>query len=422
MRRSRAVLLAALAVLIGACSGESASAPTVRVTAPATAPSTTVPSVATAPITSPPDTAPSVTTAPPTPPASDPPGTTPPGTTPAPTATTAVPEDAGGSGRYPAQPGDVSWPTVEWEIGEPSAVLDVAAIDAAVDTAFVRDDEPASVRSVVVVHGGRIVYERYHPLSSPDTVFDSFSVAKSATSTIAGMAVGEGLVALDEPTGLDEWADDDRAAITLEHLLHMASGLEWTESYQPGDDPVVMLGAARFSDVPIAKPLVAEPGTTFNYSTGTSAIVTEIVARALGGPEQLDDYIRSRLTDRLGMSSVELLTDESGLFAGGIGFDATTRDFARFGLLHLRGGVWEGERLLDDAWIDRVRRPSPAATEYGLHWWLDPGRDAFVARGLLGQVIAIVPDLDLVLAVNTAQGGEVGPLVEEVLDRFAAVS
>jgi CubicO group peptidase (beta-lactamase class C family) len=313
----------------------------------------------------------------------------------------------------------VPYPAAAWPVGELPASVDRAAIDAAVDTAFGAADASSRVRSIVVVNGGRIVYERYHPLDGPDTVFPSFSVAKSFTSALIGLLVSDGLLALDEPPNVPEWPrGDPRRAITLRELLQMSSGLEWDEVYEAGEDPLEMLGAPDAAAYVAAKPLETEPGTVFEYSTGTTALLAGIASDTLGGCRQEIDYLHERLLDPLGITTEELLLDPGGCWYGGLGADMTTRDFARFGLLFVRGGRWDGEQILPTSWVDESRAPAATNPGYGLQWWLTDGGELFRAEGLFGQRIIVVPELDLVVATNTTPGGEPGPMVDTVLAAF----
>ena len=336
----------------------------------------------------------------------------------APPPTTAPPLQ---SSSYPAQPRGVPYPTAHWPIGELPATVDRAAIDAAVDTAFGAPDAAARVRSIVVVNGGRIVYERYHPLDGPDTVFPSFSVAKSFTSALIGLLVSDGMLSLDEPPDVPEWPPGDpRRAITLRDLLQMSSGLEWDEVYEVGADPVEMLAAPDAAAFVAAKPLESEPGTVFEYSTGTTALLSGIAADTLGGCRQELAYLHERLLDPLGITTEDLLLDPGGCWYGGLGADMTTRDFARFGLLFLRGGRWEDEQILPTSWVDESRAPAASNPGYGLQWWLDADRDGwFRAAGLFGQYVVVEPDLDLVIAANTTAGGDPAPMIDAVLAAFA---
>ncbi len=385
------VALGSLASLV-ACSddepgsGGGAVATLAPSTAPEAAPSTAAPTTA-APTTAAP------TTAAPT-------------TTVAPTTTIAAPS----GGVYP---GD------DWATADLPADVDRAARDAAVDAAFGAPDAASRVQSIVIVQGGEITYERYHPLDGPDTVMDSFSVAKSITSAVIGLLVGDGLLDVDERAPVEQWADpaDPRNAITLEHLLHMASGLEWAENYEEGSQVRQMLAAEVAWEVPASAGLEADPGTLFDYSTGTTAILVGIAIETLGGIEEFDRYVQERLLDPLGITTMEFIRDRSGRWFGGFGADATTRDFARFGLLYLNDGIWDGERILPEGWVDYSHEPSPTNEQYGAQWWMFR-EGAFEARGLFGQIVLVSQEHDLVVAINTTQGGDADTLLGTVYGLF----
>ncbi len=385
------ILLVAAPLLLGACSGSDTAvleAPSALV--PATAPATTLP-----PTTAPPTTAPAPTAPAPT-------------STIAPTTTLAAPASE-------------VFPRAEWSTAELPAAADQAALDAAVDAAFGAPDATARVQSIVVVQGGEIVYERYHPLDDVDEIMNSFSVAKSFTSAVIGLLVGDGLLDVDERAPIEAWADpsDPRHEITLEHLLHMASGLQWTEEYGATSQALAMLQSQNASAYVASFPLEAEPGTLFDYSTGTTAILAGIAIDTLGGVDEFDAYVRERLLDPIGITSTRFLVDGSGRWFGGLGADSTTRDFARFGLLFLNDGVWDGERILPEGWVEYSHAPSPSSEGYGAQWWL-AGGDAFEARGLFGQFIHVNPDHDLVIAINTTAGGDSGTLLAATLAALGA--
>ena len=395
----------AVVLLAGGCSSSSdddsaASATSSPTASPGTAPDTAADTVPTAPATT------------------DPPATGPPATdVPAQTLpVTDPPSD------YPEQSPDVPYPTLEWPVADLPEDVDPAVLDAAVATAFGADDAVARVRALVVVKGGEIVYERYHPLDSPDQATSSFSVAKSFTSAVVGMLIGDGRLELDAPAPVEEWqaAGDPRRDITLEDLMRMSSGLEWEEEYSAGGLPLQMLQAPHAAEVPISQELVAEPGTEWEYSTGTTAILAEIAADELGGGDALDDYVHERLLDPLGMTSTTLLEDSTGTWFGGLGADSTPRDYAKFGLLFLRDGMWDGERILPEGWVDASRSPSPANASYGLQWWMAGPPGTFAAEGLFGQRIIVVPELDLVIVTTSTEGGNPLPLDEAVYDQFAS--
>ena len=325
------------------------------------------------------------------------------------------------SGAYPPQPAGVPFPTADWPTGPLPAGVDGAAIDAAVAAAFGAPDAQARVRSIVVVQGGKIVYERYHPLDGPDQVMSSYSVAKSFTSAIVGLLVADGTLSLDEHPPRPEWPEgDQRTAITLRALLQMSSGLEWDEVRSLVTMGMTMLASPSAAAIMAAQPLERPPGTAFEYSTGTSALVAGIAADALGGCAALDTYLHERLLDPLGITTASVTQDGGGCFVGGFGIDMTTRDFARFGLLYLRGGQWDGEQILPTAWIEQTREPAPTNPQYGLHWWLGPA--SFSAEGLFGQRIVVVPGADLVVAINSTQGGDPFTLSNAVLAAFGTTA
>ena len=355
--------------------------------------------------------------------------TAPPATTSATTVVTSVSlvpprlDDASLYPPLPPQPEGVPFPTEEWPVGELPAGVPASALDDAVATAFGAPDASARVRSLVVVQGGEIVYERYHPLDDADTATDSWSVAKSFTSAALGLAVGDGLLDPLAPAPIPEWSatDDPRADITLADLLHMSSGLEWTESYGPGDDPIEMIGAPDAAAYVIDKPLVTAPGELWNYSTGTTAVLSRILADAVGGNDAEIDFITDRLLRPIGITSTRLALDPSGRFYGGFGADSTPRDFARFGLLFLRDGVWDGERILPEGWVDYSRTPASSNPSYGAQWWINgTGPTAlFSAQGLFGQQIIMSPALDLVVVTTSTQGGDPQTLSNTVIQLFA---
>jgi CubicO group peptidase (beta-lactamase class C family) len=333
----------------------------------------------------------------------------------------------------PAQPRDVPWPTADWPVGALSA--DRALLDALLAEAF--DGDPAGplgeTHSVVVIQGGRLVLERYGPGYGPDITCRSWSMAKSITQVLVGLAVGDGALDIHAPAGVRGWdaPGDPRGAITLDHLLRMSSGLAWIEDYVPGhvSDVVEMLFGSGKEDVAgyaAAKPLAHEPGSFFYYSSGTTNIVSRCLAEAIGATgDAFAAFMRERLFDPLGIRNPEPRFDAVGTFIGSSFCFCTPRDFARFGLFCLRDGVWEDRRLLPEGWIDYARTPTfqqPGGEidgPYGAHWWLDSwGPGSFAANGYEGQRIVLRPDLDLVVVRNGATPLETAPAIQDWVARF----
>lgn len=315
----------------------------------------------------------------------------------------------------PDQPADVCWPTINWPRSSLPLDLDKPRFDALIDEAFIA---PASelvgeTHALVVVQGGQVIFERYGAKSGPDATQPSWSMAKSMTHALVGMLVADGKLDIHRPVEVPEWqgAGDPRAAITLDMLLRMSSGLTFVEDYVPGhpSDVIAMLYGVGKGDVAhyaADLPLAHPAGSFWNYASGTTNIVARLAAQAQGG--DFAAFMRERLFAPLGMTSATPKFDAAGTFIGSSYCFCTAQDFARFGLLYLRDGVWEGRRLLPPGWVDYGRTPTfqqAGVTDgrYGAQWWLDVGGPgSFSANGYDGQFIVIVPDLDLVVVRNGA--------------------
>ncbi len=301
----------------------------------------------------------------------------------------------------------VAWPTNGWPTAPLPAGVDAAAVEAAGNQMI--KPSPGGGDSVVVIHGGRLVYEKYAPGITADSILPSFSVSKSFTSTIIGRLVDDGKLSLDARAPIPEWSDpnDPRHAITLRNILNMSSGLQWNESYTDVQGDVIqMLGQPDEAAFVIAKPLVFTPGTRFDYSTGNTQVLSRIIADTAGvSGATYESYLHQRLLDPLGINPVDPDFDRAGNWTAGWKTNTTTRNFAKLGLLYLRNGVWENKQFLSSNWVDFVRAPSPASNGYGGHFWLN-GDGSFSMIGFLGQEVHIIPDLDLIIAVNNNNTGD----------------
>jgi CubicO group peptidase (beta-lactamase class C family) len=318
--------------------------------------------------------------------------------------------------RLPDQAPDVPWPADAWPVGPlPEGV----AIDGLIEEAFDPSGPLHQTYAMVIVHRGRLVFERYDGLLpqwdkpgkpvTVDTPLLSWSMAKSMLHAVVGMLVAEGRLSLDAPAPVPEWraAGDPRAAITLQQLLDMRDGLDFNEVYEDPDvsDVLQMLfgrGQADMAAFAADRPLAAPPGTRFNYSSGTSNIVSGIVARLVGPGEPYRQFLADRLFGPLGMTSASVTLDGAGTWVAASYAYATARDYACFGLLYLRDGRWGDRRLLPEGWVDHGRRPRSVDPDdgdyYGSHWWSrDNPLGTFWAAGHEGQYVDICPDLDLIL-------------------------
>jgi hypothetical protein len=321
----------------------------------------------------------------------------------------------------PANPETVPWPMGDLLSADPLPMnVDQTKVAAALDKIFAEPDPKhlKRTRAAVVVYDGRILAERYADGITKDTRLISWSVAKSITNALAGILAGQGKLNIKDPAPVPEWRspDDPRHAITTDMLLRMSGGQEWYEAYaeHPVSDVNLMLftkpDMAAFA---AAKPLAVPPDTKWEYSTGTTMIINRIIRQAIEKEEEYWAFPRRELFNKIGMRSAVIETDASGTFTAGSGIYVCARDYARFGLLYLQDGVWQGERILPEGWVAYTATPTPTskAGDYGAQFWLNKGvpndptkrpypklpQDMLMADGYQGQMIAIFPSRKLVV-------------------------
>ncbi len=283
---------------------------------------------------------------------------------------------------------------------------------------------------LLILKGGQIALERYGMGNGPESLWSSFSTAKSVTGTLAGAALHDGAIgSLDDPCDLHvpRLKGSAYEGVTIRNLLRMCSGVAWREDYDPeAGSEVQRLGRAMarrrpgavidlLCDLPRAHP----QGTVFNYSTGDSLVLAAVVVAATGRP--LADYLAERLWGPDGMEADGhwQLESEDGLEMGGFGISARLRDMGRFGQLMLEDGVLaDGRRVLPGGWRDLAGRPDCEATGfgrlgpgdpggYGYHWWATPPapgvhEGVFAAIGAFGQLIYINPGEQVVAVIQSA--------------------
>jgi CubicO group peptidase (beta-lactamase class C family) len=262
----------------------------------------------------------------------------------------------------------------------------------------------------LVLHRGEVVSEFYGSEVTAQTTLISWSMAKSITHALVGIAQMDGLLHIENNNLFPEWANDERRNITLQQLLEMRSGLSWVEDYVDGDasDVIDMLFGSGKDDnagYAIAQPLASGPGAEWVYSSGTTNIVTRLLGNVLGdsagSTANMEHFMRTRLFDAILMQA-EPKFDAAGTFVGSSYVFATAREFAKFGQLYLHDGVCNGKRILPEGWVDHARTQHVFDGEtglgYGAHWWTLPGEhNSLVASGYEGQYIMIIPDRDLVV-------------------------
>lgn len=293
----------------------------------------------------------------------------------------------------------------------------------ALDRAFAEPQQPSlrHTKAVVVVNDGRVVAERYAEGYGISTPILGFSATKSVMSALTGILVRRGALAFDGPAPIAAWrgAADPRGAITVDHLLRHTAGLALGSSLQASlGSALEPVNRMKFMESDMAGyavsiGLATPPGSAWNYNDGNTVILSHLIRNATGGrPRDVMRFARRELFAPLGMRSVTIEFDASGNPEGSSQMLASARDWARFGMLYLNDGVVGGKRILPEGWVKYSASPTPNAwVGYGAGFWTNLGdsfgasyrtehgwpRDAFFAKGTLGQYVIIVPSERLVI-------------------------
>lgn len=337
----------------------------------------------------------------------------------------------------PALPAGPSWPAA-------------VPVKAHIDALFTDAEAMGETRALLILRDGKVIYERYGAGFNQDSKLISWSMAKSITSVLIGFLVADGRLALDAPAPVAAWqrSGDPRGSISLRHLLHMSAGLEHVEEGDPvweADMPDMLFGegASDMAAFAEAKPAVAKAGEVYNYSSPTSVILADILAETLapdassaGRRDAVLDFIRGRLIEPAGMTSLTPEFDAAGTMIGGSIMHATARDYAKFGELLRQRGQAGGQRLLPESWMQFMLSPAPTDGGYGAHIWLNrprpagsdislwPGRgpnDIFACIGHQGQFIIVSPSQRLtVVRLGISRDGDQLPNVREKLREIVA--
>lgn len=315
---------------------------------------------------------------------------------------------------YPAvqlpegDPDTIPWPAGDLLSDTIPSGINIQLLNETLDRVFEDTVTHGGTFAVTVVYKDQIVAERYRSDFSPGIRFLSWSMAKSFTNTMVGTMVKEGLVDIDKPLGLEEWSNDDRSKITLRHLMNMNSGLEFNEKYSKlklTDATTMLLKNGDMSEYAISKDLIAEPGTLWSYSSGSSNIIQGYLRSVIGDDAKYHSWPRTTFFNTIGMRSAVWEVDASGTFVGSSYLYATMRDYARYGLLYLHDGNWMGEQVLPEGWVKFTSTPAEGSNgEYGALFWLndsgefsDKPDDLFYCAGYDGQRIFIIPSKNLVI-------------------------
>lgn len=311
--------------------------------------------------------------------------------------------------------------TLDWPMGNRisdtlMAGVDYGRVQKAIEQAFIDKDstKPANTLAVLVVYNGQIIGESYAPDRDVNSKLMGWSMTKSITNALIGLLVREGKLSVETNAPVPEWKEDERQKITLHNLLQASSGLDWSETYfNPFEDfHQMFIKSDDKGAYGASRPLKFEPGSVFQYSSGTTNILSRMIRLQVGDADYYT-FPYEQLFYKIGMFNTVMECDASGTFVGSSYSFATARDWARFGQLYLQDGVWEGERLLPEGWVNYTTTPATAAPlgEYGAQWWLNTGAkedaskrkypklptDTFWADGFEEQYVMVVPSKKLVV-------------------------
>lgn len=341
-----------------------------------------------------------------------------------------------------ALPSDDTQPALLPEIAGPGLVSPQSeALSAALDRAFTEPAQPPyrRTRAIVVMKAGRIIAERYADGVGPETQLLGFSMTKSVMSALTGILVRQGKLELDGPAPVAAWQnpDDPRHAITVDQLLRHTAGIALGSSLQASlGSALEPVNVMKFAEDDMAAyaasmPLATAPGTVWNYHDGNTIMLAHLIRNAAGGkPEDALAFAHRELFAPLGMRHVTLQLDGAGMVEGSSKMLASARDWARFGQLYLNDGVAGGKRILPEGWVNYSATATPNAwVGIGAGFWTNQGdsfgakfrvehgwpRDAFFAKGTIGQYTIIIPSERLVI-VRLGRSPNVPPQADGVFD------
>ena len=275
-------------------------------------------------------------------------------------------------------------------------------INKAIDKVF----KEANTRAFLVIHKDKIIAERYKKGFDKTSKFLGWSMTKSIMATVFGVLEYQNKVDVQQKAPIESWQNDERKNITIHNLLQMNCGLEWDEDYGTISDATTMLFLERdMTKLPEEKELTDKINASWNYSSGTSNILSGILRKQFNSHQAYLDFWYSDFIDKIGMNSMIIETDLAGNYVASSYSWATARDWAKFGLLYLHKGNWNGTQIFKESWVDYVTTPTPTSNgRYGAQFWLNAERkfpnipkNMFYADGYQGQRIYILPDQQLVV-------------------------
>jgi CubicO group peptidase (beta-lactamase class C family) len=278
---------------------------------------------------------------------------------------------------------------------------------------------------VLVIYKDQLVLEKYADGFDKDSRILGWSMTKSLIGTVFGVLQHQNKINIYNKALIASWQKDARKNITINNLLQMNSGLEWDENYDEISDATKMLFLERdMTKMQAEKPLQYKTNASWNYSSGTSNLLSGILRDQFKTHQEYLDYWYTNLIDKIGMNSMVVESDLAGNYVASSYAWATARDWAKFGLLYLHNGNWNGEELFTKKWVDYITTPSPTSNgTYGAHFWLnaekqfkDVPKNMYFADGYQGQRVYVLPDEELVIVRFGLSGFEENLFLKGVLE------
>ncbi|GAB1308630.1 serine hydrolase [Urechidicola sp. KH5] len=279
-------------------------------------------------------------------------------------------------------------------------------------------------RSFLVLYKDQIIAESYADGFDENSLHLGWSMTKSVMSTVYGVLNAQGKMDVDQRAPIAAWKNDERAEITISNLLQMNSGLEWEEDYGKISDVTKMLFLETdMTKTAIDKPLVGKPNESWYYSSGTSNLLSGILRNQFDSHQAYLDYWYTDFIDRIGMHSMTVEADLAGNYVASSYAWATARDWAKFGLLYLHNGNWNGDQVLTPEWITYATTPTNDSDgAYGAQFWLNDGgslpdapRGMYYADGYQGQRVYVIPSKELVIVRTGLANIDFNTVLKEVL-------
>jgi CubicO group peptidase (beta-lactamase class C family) len=321
------------------------------------------------------------------------------------------------------------WPTEQWESSTPEA----QGMDSSLLAGVAKQLPGTNIHSLVLVRNGYIVAEGYNADTNPDLPQDILSATKSITSSLTGVAIGEGKLKgtnqkLSEVLPQSVASSADKAAITIENLLTMTSGLKWDNEGERSSNE--MVSSSDWVKYVLDQPIVGKPGKDFNYSNGNAHVMSAILQKAT--QMTTFKYAEQKLFAPLGIQNVEWYSDPQNIDIGAFSVHMKARDLAKIGFLYLHKGLWDRTQVIPAKWVEETLKKHDdqefadgSLGSYGYYWWLKNMEiketkkqvNLLYAAGSGGQRIYVLPEQNLVavFTANTAVSFVTEGLLEKIV-------